>query len=441
MGSQGSVSGSENAGSWGAAEYTGGSTVSQSGSGGESANLFSSSMLAQTGMSQTAQKAYSLYQSYGDWDRAISAAISLYGGSATDIASELSGAGIDLTGSTYATTTTPTTEETTDEEDASGIDYETVLTSLLGQSQIEPSSYTQTAFSELQNTLSESKSFLSELQSIRDMADLTGGLTDEEESYISQIEQNSISLLETEVDEWLDENLDSLIAEYSSRGLLSPGGTEYSSITEGALAKTTTEAAEAIASGTTEIASTGLQGRLDIMSQNKDIAKELILGSLSTSADVLGTMGSTASTMGSLGTTVTQQQSEWQQALLNAVTGLYATDTAVDIANIEAEATVAAAEAAGEGAMVGGAASGLGDIIEDFIPFFSSIRFKENVIDTGIRLNGVPVVTFQYKHDKSKHIGFIAEDLAESYPQAVIFDSKGIPLAINYKKLKEVWRN
>jgi hypothetical protein len=81
--------------------------------------------------------------------------------------------------------------------------------------------------------------------------------------------------------------------------------------------------------------------------------------------------------------------------------------------------------------------------------FISAKRFKKNIRPIGKVVKGLPVCEFEYTEQAlnkfpnmtvpGKQIGFIAEDVENVYPSAVIKDSTGRPLAINYSKLlKEI---
>ena len=75
----------------------------------------------------------------------------------------------------------------------------------------------------------------------------------------------------------------------------------------------------------------------------------------------------------------------------------------------------------------------------------SSIRYKENVkpLDSAInKIFDMNPVTFNYKPehstDKESHLGFIAEEMNEIYPEAVYKDSEGNPEGIHYETLTSV---
>lgn len=65
---------------------------------------------------------------------------------------------------------------------------------------------------------------------------------------------------------------------------------------------------------------------------------------------------------------------------------------------------------------VGGLASTLGSI-------FSDQRLKENIRFLGYNEKGIGVYEWNYKGSKKKHIGYIAQDVARSHPEAISVDS------------------
>ena len=67
----------------------------------------------------------------------------------------------------------------------------------------------------------------------------------------------------------------------------------------------------------------------------------------------------------------------------------------------------------------------------------SSIALKENVFDLNTtldKINRVRPVKYNKKKCKKKEIGFIAEELAEIFPELVENDENGNPASVNYTR-------
>jgi hypothetical protein len=65
----------------------------------------------------------------------------------------------------------------------------------------------------------------------------------------------------------------------------------------------------------------------------------------------------------------------------------------------------------------------------------SALRFKTNIDYNGVDgdlLYKLKPVSFESKSDGSKHIGFIAEDVAEVEPRLATYDSNGEPVGVEY---------
>jgi len=78
--------------------------------------------------------------------------------------------------------------------------------------------------------------------------------------------------------------------------------------------------------------------------------------------------------------------------------------------------------------------------------FVSSIRYKENVQDMkeeSARLMSLRPVTFSYKtdSDKRKQYGLIAEEVAETYPDLVVYNGKGQIEGVQYQILPSLLLN
>lgn len=71
--------------------------------------------------------------------------------------------------------------------------------------------------------------------------------------------------------------------------------------------------------------------------------------------------------------------------------------------------------AAGIIGSIGGLASSIGSI-------FSDQRLKENIRFLGYDEKGIGVYEWNYKGSKKKHIGYIAQDVARSHPEAITVD-------------------
>lgn len=81
------------------------------------------------------------------------------------------------------------------------------------------------------------------------------------------------------------------------------------------------------------------------------------------------------------------------------------------------------------------------------ISSWSSKRFKKNIVPVGEEIAGIQPVEFEYTDDAirtlpgtspGRKVGFIAEEVAEKFPEAVVFDSSGQPAAIRYGQLFEL---
>lgn len=80
------------------------------------------------------------------------------------------------------------------------------------------------------------------------------------------------------------------------------------------------------------------------------------------------------------------------------------------------------------------------------ISVLSSIRYKENVKDMGTCSNNVMKlrpVTFNYKEDasKSKTYGLIAEEVAELFPDLVVYNPNGEIETVKYHLLPPMMLN
>lgn len=76
----------------------------------------------------------------------------------------------------------------------------------------------------------------------------------------------------------------------------------------------------------------------------------------------------------------------------------------------------------------------------------SSERYKENIKDMHFESNKIMSlrpVTFNYKNDEKKETqyGLIAEEVAEVYPNLVIYDKDGKPLSIKYHDFPAILLN
>ena len=79
-----------------------------------------------------------------------------------------------------------------------------------------------------------------------------------------------------------------------------------------------------------------------------------------------------------------------------------------------------------------------GNIIESKeINVLSDINLKKNIIYNNVSpiyLDNINTATFEYLNDDISHIGFIAQDIQEYYPQLINTDSNGI-LSIKYLEI------
>ncbi len=68
--------------------------------------------------------------------------------------------------------------------------------------------------------------------------------------------------------------------------------------------------------------------------------------------------------------------------------------------------------------------------------------WEKDIVPVGDKINGLQPIQFEYTEEaKREHpemtvegrtTGFLAEDVAEKYPEAVIYDAIGRPDAVNY---------
>lgn len=126
-------------------------------------------------------------------------------------------------------------------------------------------------------------------------------------------------------------------------------------------------------------------------------------------------------------------QSYWApyQYLMSALGGTYPDAVVSDSADPLSSITDAGTSAALTYALMSGAKA-------------SSKRFKKNIKELG-KVRGLSFIQFEYTKDAMKkhpymtapgtQYGFIAEEVAEVYPQAVLLDDQGRPEAINYPVL------
>jgi hypothetical protein len=71
-------------------------------------------------------------------------------------------------------------------------------------------------------------------------------------------------------------------------------------------------------------------------------------------------------------------------------------------------------------------------------PCASSIQYKENVQDIDFsmeKLTSLRPVTFDWKEDGTPSVGFIAEEIAEVYPELIVYDNEGNVQSFEYKLL------
>lgn len=80
---------------------------------------------------------------------------------------------------------------------------------------------------------------------------------------------------------------------------------------------------------------------------------------------------------------------------------------------------------------IGGLASSLGSI-------FSDQRLKENIKFLGYDDKGLEVYEWNYKGSRKKHIGYIAQSVARSNPEAIVVDPGSGYWKVNYQKLAHV---
>jgi len=88
--------------------------------------------------------------------------------------------------------------------------------------------------------------------------------------------------------------------------------------------------------------------------------------------------------------------------------------------------------------VAGGNVSGVNGTFTGTITESSSIAIKENIFDLNTtldKINRVRPVKYNKKVSKNKkEIGFIAEELAEIFPELVENDENGNPTSVNYTR-------
>lgn len=65
-----------------------------------------------------------------------------------------------------------------------------------------------------------------------------------------------------------------------------------------------------------------------------------------------------------------------------------------------------------------------GAVLGGILP--SDERLKEDITPIGSTKSGIPVVYFKFKHDKSEHVGMLAQDVEKVHPDCVYEDQHGI---------------
>lgn len=68
------------------------------------------------------------------------------------------------------------------------------------------------------------------------------------------------------------------------------------------------------------------------------------------------------------------------------------------------------------------------------IPLLSDRRAKMDIVQIGATDSGVPIYRFRYKHGGPVQIGYMAQDLLESHPEAVTVGPDGF-YRVNYEKV------
>jgi Chaperone of endosialidase len=130
------------------------------------------------------------------------------------------------------------------------------------------------------------------------------------------------------------------------------------------------------------------------------------LGSLESLIDPIAALGGQ---MNYAGGTTTQYPSSMLSSLLGGGLGLLGLGTGT------ANSTVG-------GSLLGG----LGSLLP-----FSDVRVKENIEPIGILQSGLPVYEFSYKGEPERHVGVMAQEAEQIFPEAVITDPSGFK-RVNY---------
>jgi phage-related protein len=90
--------------------------------------------------------------------------------------------------------------------------------------------------------------------------------------------------------------------------------------------------------------------------------------------------------------------------------------------------------------VVGGVGNALGSVGNAIGKVFSDIRMKENIKHTHWLPNGLPVYTYEYKPEfkdlagHGKHIGVMAQEVAQVIPEAVSVQENGY-MMVDYSKV------
>lgn len=134
------------------------------------------------------------------------------------------------------------------------------------------------AIKQLQEQMLDTISTLTDVGKIRDLSMVYGGLTPQQEKYISSIEKNSINLLTDTITEETADSFESSLAHLIDKGVLQG---DVGQIT---INKLYESAQKAIQRGTVEILNTGLAQRLALMEANAD--RQLQVSTANQQADI-----------------------------------------------------------------------------------------------------------------------------------------------------------
>ena len=308
---------------------------------------------------------------------------------------------------------------------------------------------------DLENALVEWQ--LEGVQAAREMGAITGDLSEQEMTALNTMESNAIQTLTETVGRQHEKIFGSVVSDMVNRGVL------QGDVGRRAIEDVAERSEEIIGEGTRAIGSQKMGAILELgeaqKSQQLQLQQMLMSGQISREAaqqQWAGTALAQAGGAQQFGQTWAQQagqfaaglEQEWDQSRMAA--GIQQWGQMAGMRGSEAQRALQAAIATSESkaAVEASKWSALGNLggMAMMAGAASAKKYKKNIKAIGIDpVLNIPIVSFEYTDNaKQKHpmitrdgqcVGYLAEDLAEVMPEAVIFDSYGQPDAINYDYL------